>query len=107
MTGVQTCALSLLARPASRQAAHLLGCLNVRDDHYIPPSALLPGQGQAAEIQEVIRLADTCRLRLNHPQHGSLLLNLDWPHAMQLGSALQSGQTIPLAVDSAQIVWFS
>ena len=98
---------ALLARPASRQAAHLLGCLNVRDDHYIPPSALLPGQGQAAEIQEVIRLADTCRLRLNHPQHGSLLLNLDWPHAMQLGSALQSGQTIPLAVDSAQIVWFS
>ena len=76
-----------------------------KDDAMTPPET--PGQGQAAEIQEVIRLADTCRLRLNHPQHGSLLLNLDWPHAMQLGSALQSGQTIPLAVDSAQIVWFS
>lgn len=97
----------LLARPAGRQAARLLGCLNVRDDHYIPQSALRPGQGEAAEIQEVVRLADSCRLHLIHPQHGSLQLNLDWPHALKLGDALHSGGTLELAVDNAQIVRFS
>lgn len=96
----------LLARPAGRQAAQLLGCLNVRDDHYVPQNALLPGSGEDCAIDEVIRLADSCRIRLTHPQHGKLLLNLDWPHAMRLGDALNSGGTLKLAVDDAQIVRF-
>lgn len=65
----------LFERPVSAQAARLLGCLNVRDDVWIPPQAIEWTQqgGMECDIIHTFRQPAAWRITLIHPQWGELI----------------------------------
>ncbi|UOO81978.1 ABC transporter ATP-binding protein [Uruburuella testudinis] len=97
---------ALLQRPADAWAARLMGAINVEDARYIPQQALqfAHPQGQASRVVQSLALPDACRLRVLHPQHGEITLNLGWNEAA--GRDIGAGSIWPVRVDEAQIVYF-
>ena len=98
---------AVLKRPASEWAARLIGCLNVTPTHYIPQQALHLNhtEGLPSLLKQVLRQPEYCRLIIQHPVYGELLLNLDWPSASNLN--VHDNSTWPLYVDKQLIVHFS
>lgn len=67
-------ATTLLTRPRDAWVARLLGCDNVREDCYIPQSALMLDKvaGVPTEIHAVTWRANVCVVRIMHAHYGAL-----------------------------------
>lgn len=63
---------NLCAKPVNAIAARLLGCLNVFETHYIPPAAIVLGQGEPSHIQQISRQPQAWRIQFHHPTWGEL-----------------------------------
>lgn len=85
----------LCARPVNVVAARLLGCLNVNEWWYIPPSALVLGRGEPCDLREVSRQPNGWRVALTHEKWGDLVVH----------SAVQPENAL-VWVDETQIVEF-
>lgn len=94
----------LLLRPLSAWAANLMGCINVRDNVYIPPTAICldAPQGVGCVVQQQYSLPDGQRIILQHPQWGELSVSVPQAQLHQWAA----GQSIKVAVDAAQIISF-
>lgn len=63
----------LCTRPVNAVAARLLGCANVNEQRYIPPSAIVLGQGEPCAVQAVSRQPNAWRVVLQHKRWGELV----------------------------------
>lgn len=72
-----------------------------------PAQALQFGhpQGEKCRILQLLALPEHCRLLLQHPHHGALVLHLGWETAK--GLDLHEGSEWPLRVDEAAVVRFA
>ena len=97
----------ILQRPANAWVARLMGADNVSAARYIPQQALQFGhsQGEKCRILQRLALPEHCRLLLQHPHHGALVLHLGWETAK--GLDLHEGSEWPLQVDEAAVVRFA
>ena len=97
----------ILQRPANAWVARLMGADNVSAARYIPQQALQFGhpQGEKCRILQRLALPEHCRLLLQHPHHGALVLHLGWETAK--GLDLHEGSEWPLQVDEAGGVGFA
>nr|MBP7259405.1 ATP-binding cassette domain-containing protein [Neisseria sp.] len=97
----------ILQRPANAWVARLMGADNVSAARYIPQQALQFGhpQGEKCRILQRLALPEHCRLLLQHPHHGALVLHLGWETAK--GLDLHEGSEWPLRVDEAAVVRFA
>ena len=88
----------LAARPANAAAARLLGCRNVTERFYLPPSALsADANGTPCAVRAVYRLPGQTRAEIVHPQYGIL----EMPVADGFAAA-----EIRVRADTAKIVFF-
>ena len=97
----------ILHRPANAWAARLMGADNVSAARYIPQPALEFNhpQGERCRILQRLALPEHCRLLMQHPQHGALVLHLGWETAK--GLDLHEGSEWLLRVDEAAVVRFA
>lgn len=95
---------TLLAAPASAEAAQLLGCDNVSAAHYIPQSAIYwnDARGRNTTVSAVSLQADIISVRLHHPVFGEIGLYLPLSSGIPV-----IGQTVRVWVNPAQIIGFT
>ena len=96
---------AVLNRPVSAWAARLLGCTNVYDDYYIPSAAIQLNKqhGIACPIQHIQHLPEANRIIFQHPQWGTLSLNV----ATHTLSDYNIGTSIHVHIDEQPIIWFT
>ncbi|UBQ57216.1 ABC transporter ATP-binding protein [Alysiella filiformis] len=88
---------ALCAQPINAAAARLLGCLNVRDTHYVPPTAIHLGQGEPCTLIQSARQPHGWLLVLQHPI---------WGEISTLSDQAPPNQHIAVQIDETQIVHF-
>lgn len=98
----------LFRRPASEQAARLLGLPNTYPHCHIPPAAVRVAETDAADavvcpIIERTPLPELLKLTLAHPEYPLLTLHLDWPNA----AAALSAETLAVRIDHGRVVNFA
>lgn len=87
----------LCTQPVNAAAARLLGCLNVSEQHYIPPSAMQFGQGEPCRLTQISRQPQAWRVAVQHPIWGELVAFTE---------RAPQGETLLVAIDETQIVHF-
>jgi ABC-type Fe3+/spermidine/putrescine transport system ATPase subunit len=105
---VQQCATPgrLLTAPANPWVARFIGFNNVTDHAVVPDAAFLLGdEHPAAVIEDVIAQAEGAKLRVR-TEEGDFVLQLSAREVRTLGTRLQKGKTIGLAVEAGALIRF-
>lgn len=92
----------LFAQPVSAQAARLLGCLNVRDDVYIPQQAIQfhHEKGSECEILRCFKQPFAWRVEWMQPSFGELVAWVNDDVAQRLG------KTARVRIDLSKVIYF-
>lgn len=90
----------LFARPVSAQAARLLGCLNVSEEHYVPPNLIKLNEngGEKVPVLACFRQPERWRVLVQHPKWGELVAFSD--------TEVRDKQCT-IQIDTTHIVFFS
>jgi ABC-type Fe3+/spermidine/putrescine transport system ATPase subunit len=96
----------LLSAPASPWVARFIGFENVTEQGVVPESAFILGPDQPmAEIEDVMLLAESVRLRLRQDDR-SYTLHLSSREALPLSACLHPGGQIGLGLNQEQLIRF-
>lgn len=92
----------LLSRPINAHAARLLGCLNVSEQHYIPPEAIhADPHGQGCRLRALYAHPFGYRAEALHPHWGELNLFCNAAEAEQLKKSCK------ISIETTKIVHFA
>lgn len=91
----------LLQNPISAEAARLLGCLNVKEQYYIPPESIkINSTGKLCAIQHIFRQPMLTQIAFSHPKYGSLTTLIASDIANQFTTE------IPIQIEENRIIYF-